>query len=173
MRTVILETERLALRVMRPEDCVPLSQILSDSETMSYYPQPYDTEGVREWIVRNVSRHALYGGGLWAMVLRKSGEVVGDCGLTFQQAGDRWELEVGYHVNRRCWGQGLATEAARACLDYGFAHYSVSRLIALIRPENRASCRVAEKNGMRIVEEIRRAGLAHYVYAVTRGAAGS
>jgi len=78
------------------------------------------------------------------------------------------EVEIGYHVHRDQWGQGLATEAARACRDFGFSHLSVERLISLIRPENQASRRVAEKNGMTIWKEVIRVGLPHLVYSIRR-----
>jgi ribosomal-protein-alanine N-acetyltransferase len=78
------------------------------------------------------------------------------------------EIEIGYHVRRDLWGQGFATEAARACCDFGFANLEADRLISLIRPENLASRRVAEKNGMTIWKETIRANLLHYVYAIKR-----
>jgi RimJ/RimL family protein N-acetyltransferase len=78
------------------------------------------------------------------------------------------EIEIGYHVRRDLWGQGLATEAARACRDYGFARLPVERLISLIRPENLSSRRVAEKNGMTIWKEVTRQNLQHLVYAIRR-----
>ena len=78
------------------------------------------------------------------------------------------EIEIGYHVRRDLWGRGLATEAARACRDYGFARLAVERLISLIRPENEPSRRVAEKNGMRVWKEITWHSLQHLVYAINR-----
>ncbi|MFY9559737.1 MAG: GNAT family N-acetyltransferase [Terriglobales bacterium] len=76
--------------------------------------------------------------------------------------------EIGYHLRRDHWGQGLATEAARACREWGFAHLKVDRLISLIPPENTPSQRVAERNGMPIWKEVGWRGLRHYVYAVER-----
>jgi RimJ/RimL family protein N-acetyltransferase len=78
------------------------------------------------------------------------------------------EIEIGYHVRRDLWSRGYATEAARACRDFGFANLGVDRLISLIRPENLASRRVAEKNGMTISKEVIKADLLHYVYAIKR-----
>jgi RimJ/RimL family protein N-acetyltransferase len=75
-------------------------------------------------------------------------------------------------VRRDLWGQGLATEAARICRDYGFARLSVDRLISLIRPENLASRRVAEKNGMVVWKEVVRVGVPHLVYAVRKDPSG-
>jgi RimJ/RimL family protein N-acetyltransferase len=165
---VILETARLQLREFVPEDATALARILSDSETMRYYPAPFDRAGVEEWIARNRRRYALDGHGLWAMLLKSTGELIGDCGLTKQNVDGSDEIEIGYHVRRDHWGQGYATEAALACCDYGFANLPVERLISLIRPENLPSCRVAEKNGMKIWKEVMWHGLPHCVYAVER-----
>ena len=117
---LILETERLLLREFVPEDVDALAAVLSDPETMRYYPAVLDRAGVAAWIDRNRRRYADAGHGLWAMILKSNGEVIGDCGLTRQTVDDVDEIEIGYHVRRDLWGQGYAPEAARACRDYGF-----------------------------------------------------
>ena len=164
----ILETPRLVLREFSADDADALTLILSDAETMRFYPAPLDRAGVEEWIARNRRRYADHGHGLWALTLKLSGELIGDCGLTVQHVDGVDEVEIGYHVRRDLWGHGLATEAARACRDYGFARLAVERLISLIRPENEPSRRVAEKNGMRVWKEITWHGLQHLVYAISR-----
>ena len=166
--TTILETPRLVLREFSTDDIDALATVISDSDTMRYYPAPFDRDGVEEWIGRNRRRYQTDGFGLWGMVLKLSGDLVGDCGLMRQDVDGILEIEIGYHVRRDLWGQGLATEAARACRDYGFAKLQVDRLISLIRPENVPSRRVAEKNGMKIVKEVLWRGLVHCVYAVER-----
>jgi RimJ/RimL family protein N-acetyltransferase len=164
----ILETPRLILREFRTEDVDALALVLSDREAMRFYPEPFDRSGVEEWIGRNLRRYAKNGHGLWAMVLKENGELIGDCGLTVQEVDGASEIEIGYHVRRDHWGQSLATEAARACRDFGFARLPVERLISLIRPENLASRRVAEKNGMTIWKEVIRVGLPHLVYSIRK-----
>jgi ribosomal-protein-alanine N-acetyltransferase len=164
----ILETPRLILREFSPNDVEALARVLSDPETMRFYPAPLDRAGVEEWIARNQRRYAKEGHGLWAMVLRTNGELIGDCGLTVQEVDATDEIEIGYHVRRDYWRQGLATEAARACRDYGFAHLPVDHLISLIRPENLPSRRVAEKNGMTIWKQVIRKSLPHLVYSIRR-----
>ena len=164
----ILATPRLILSEFRPGDVNALALILSDAETMRFYPAPFDRSGVEEWISRNLRRYREQGHGLWAMILKSSGELVGDCGLTVQDVEGANEIEIGYHVRRDLWGQGLATEAARACRDLGFERLPVERLISLIRPENLASRRVAEKNGMTVWKEVMRQNLPHLVYAIRR-----
>jgi ribosomal-protein-alanine N-acetyltransferase len=164
----ILETPRLILREFSADDVDVLAIILSDPETMRFYPAPLDQAGVESWIARNRQRYTKDGHGLWAMVLKSSGELIGDCGLTVQDVEGANEIEIGYHVRRDHWGQAFATEAARACRDYGFAHLGVSRLVSIIRLENFASRRVAEKNGMVIWREVTRTDLPHVVYAIRR-----
>ncbi len=164
----ILETPRLILREFVPADVDALARILSDPETMRFYPMPFDHTGVEEWIARNRRRYANEGHGLWAMVLKTTQEVIGDCGLVVQEVDNTNEIEIGYHVRRDHWNHGFATEAARACRDFGFAHLPVDRLISLIRPENLPSRRVAENNGMTVWKEVVRVGLPHLVYAIRK-----
>ncbi len=168
----ILETPRLILREFSPEDVNALARILSDPEAMRFYPTPFDHAGVEAWIARNRRRYAANGHGLWAMILKSNGELIGDCGLTVQNVDGINEIEIGYHVRRDHWKQGLATEAARACRDFGFARLPIARLISLIRPENLPSRRVAEKNGMTIWKEVMRANLPHLVYSIRKDQAG-
>jgi [ribosomal protein S5]-alanine N-acetyltransferase len=164
----ILETSRLSLREFQEDDSEALARVISDPETMKFYPAPFDRSGVEEWIVRNRRRYEESGHGLWAMVLKASGEMIGDCGLTVQNVDGVDEVEIGYHVRRDYWGQGLATEAAKACRDYGFEHLPVERIISLIRPENLPSCRVAEKNGMTVWKDVNWHGFPHRVYVARR-----
>lgn len=164
----ILETSRLILREFLPHDADALALVLSDPETMRFYPAPYDRAGVEDWIARNLRRYSDTGHGLWAMTLKSTGELIGDCGLTVQGVDSANEIEIGYHVRRDLWGLGLATEAARACRDFGFERLPVERLISLIRPDNVPSRRVAEKNGMTVWKEDLRKGKLHLVYAIRR-----
>lgn len=164
----ILETPRLILREFTLGDVDSLARVLSDAETMRFYPAPFDRVGVENWIARNIRRYTNDGFGLWASVLKLSGEVIGDCGLTMQSVDGVDEVEIGYHTRRDLWGQGLATEAARACRDFGFARLSVDRLVSIIRPENLASRRVAEKNGMAVMKEVMRVNFLHLIYAIRR-----
>ncbi len=164
----ILETPRLRLREFTAEDADALLLILSDPETMRYYPAPYDRAGVEKWIARNRQRYKEDGVGLWAMELLATREMIGDCGLIRQQVEGEPLYEIGYHLRRDLWGQGLATEAAIACRDWAFANLNADRLISLIRPDNLASRRVAERNGMTLWKEVNWRGLAHFVYSVEK-----
>lgn len=163
---VTLQTERLVLREFVADDADALALVLSDPETMRYYPAPFDRARVEQWIDRNLHRYAEDGVGLWAMVLKSTGELIGDCGIIRQQVDGENLFEIGYHLRRDHWGQGLATEAALACREWAFANLKLERLISLIRPENVPSSRVAERNGMKIWKEVAWRGLRHYVYQV-------
>jgi len=145
---VILETERLRLREFVPQDADALAAVLGDPVAMQYYPAPFDRKEVEEWIGRNIQRYRREGYGLWAMLLKDSGDLIGDCGCALQEVEGRNEVEVGYHVRRDLWSKGYATEAALACMEYAFVRLGATRVISMIRPKNLQSRRVAEKNGM-------------------------
>ena len=166
---IILETDRLWLREFVAEDLAALCRILCDPETMRFYPKALDETAAREWLTRNQQRYAAEGHGLWAMDLKSTGEMIGDCGITLQQVDGESLPELGYHLRREMWGQGLASEAARACRDHGFAKLNSEFLVSLIRPGNVRSRRVAERNGMTIWKETMHSGLPHWVYRVERG----
>lgn len=165
---VVLETERLQLRHFAPGDIAALEAVLGDPIAMQWYPAPFDHDGVTAWIERNINRYQCEGHGLWAMVLKSSGELIGDCGCVMQEVEDRQELEIGYHVRRDQWGNGYAPEAARACMFYAFDRVGVERVVSMIRPENRNSIRVAEKNGMTREKVIFWRGYQTCIYAKRR-----
>ncbi len=162
----ILETERLLLRELTPDDFDAMFEIFGDAETMLYYPQAYSRERLEAALQRQFASYAENGYGLWALILKSENRFIGDCGLLNQEVDGALEVEVGYHVNRQYWGQGFAPEAAKACFEYGFHTLGRQRMISMIRPENLPSRRVAEKNGLRIEKEICWRDLQHYVYVL-------
>jgi len=158
-----LETTRLRLRALTPLDAPALFAVLGDAETMRYYPQPYSRARVEESIARQIERYPS-GAGLLGMVSKQSGELIGDCGLVWQDVEGVLEPEIGYHVHRSYWGQGLATEAAHAVRDYAFTTLGCDHIISLIRPENLPSRRVAEKNGLTLQRVVFWHGFDHCIY---------
>jgi len=164
----MIETERLRLRHLHLEDVDTMHAYLGDAETMLYYPAPYSREFVKCAIELNFDRYTKYGYGLFGVVLKASGVLIGDCGLVWQDLPGGPELEVGYHFSRAHWGNGYATEAARACMDYAFANAGVDHVISLIRPENGPSRRVAERNGLQVVRQIVWKELLHDVWERSR-----
>jgi len=165
---VILETARLSLREFTPADVNALEAVLGDPIAMQYYPAAFNRNEVEEWIERNVERYQRDGYGLWAMLLRKTGDLIGDCGCYLREMEGRSSVEIGYHVRRDLWGNGYATEAARACMRYAFDKLGLDRVISLIRPENRQSVRVAEKNGLVCEKIIFWRGYDHCIYAKSK-----
>lgn len=164
----ILKTERLILRELVPQDADALAAVLGDPVAMQYYPAPFNRKEVEEWIERNRQRYQREGYGLWAMLLRDSDEVIGDCGCYLREIEGRSSVEIGYHVRRDLQGNGYATEAAQACIQYAFNKLGLDRVISLIRPENVPSIRVAEKNGLRCEKIIFWRGYEHCIYAKTK-----
>jgi ribosomal-protein-alanine N-acetyltransferase len=170
MDVAVLETGRLRIRPMREDDADDLLDILGDAETMRFYPAPFTPEQVESWIRNNLDRYERDGIGLWAIEDRGTGEFLGDCGLVHQLVDSVDEVEVGWHVKRSRWGQGIAPEAGAACRDRAFGELGLDRIISLIRPENIQSRRVAEKLGMSVEKETAFGpqGWRHFVYALSR-----
>ncbi|HEY6307711.1 MAG TPA: GNAT family N-acetyltransferase [Candidatus Angelobacter sp.] len=165
---VVFETERLLLRPHVIGDADALEAVLGDPVAMEFYPAVLDRRGVEEWITRNVERYQRDGFGKWAMVVKSTGEMGGSVGCVLQEVEGRNEIEVGYNVRRDLWGNGYATEAARACMDYAFGKLGVKRVISMIRPENVRSIRVAAKNEMIREKVIFWRGYDHCIYAKMR-----
>ena len=146
---IVLETRRTLLRKITPDDVEDLLQIFSDPEAMRFYPTTKTRQETIEWISRNLDRYRNKGFGMWIVLLKETGSFAGTCGLVTQLVDGKEEVEIGYLILRKYWGRGLATEAAAACRDYGF-RIGITRLISLIDPDNLASRKVAENNGLRL-----------------------
>lgn len=169
---MILETKRLILREMTQDDLPALQGILQDEETMYAYNGAFDEAETQAWLDRQLSRYAQYGFGLWAVVLKESGGMIGQCGLTMQPwCGDE-VLEVGYLFNRAFWHHGYATEAARGCMEYAFDLLGAREVCSIIRETNLPSRRVAERNGMTMrdtwVKHYRGIDMPHVRYCAVR-----
>jgi RimJ/RimL family protein N-acetyltransferase len=165
---LVLETERLFLREFEASDVDALAEILGDPETMRYYPHPKSNDETRDWIEWSRASYREHGFGKWATIEKESGDLIGSIGLVMQDVDGDHLVEVGYILKRTRWHRGLATEAAAACRDHAFAVAGVDRLIALIRPENEPSWRLAERLGMHLWRHTERSGFGHRVYAMTR-----
>ena len=150
---MVIETKRLILREMSFDDFDSLKAIISDPINMKYYEQPYDDTGVTRWINWNLTNYQTYGFGLWACILKETGEMIGDCGVTMQFINKKIRPEIGYHFNLNYHNQGYATEAAQAVKEYIFKNTTFKELYTYTTKENLPSRRVAEKNGMIFIEE--------------------
>ena len=168
----MLETKRLFLRPMTPADYDDLRQILQDDEVMYAYGQAFSDEEVRRWLTRQIESYRTHGFGLWAVVLRESGAMIGQCGLTYQDCDGRTVLEIGYLFKKSHWHRGYASEAAGACRDYAFEVLGAVEVYALIRDTNLASQRVARRIGMELrghfTKHYRGIDMLHEIYAMRR-----
>ncbi len=164
---MVLETQRLVLRQLTVKDTDALLPVLGDAEAMVYYPHPFSRDEVAQFISRQLARYAETGHGLWAMLLKSNGELIGDCGLALQDVENRKEIEIGYHLRRDHWHNGYATEAARACIRHAFYTLHAKQVICMIRPENRPSRRVAERNGMSAGKLVLWHGFNHLIYSIS------
>lgn len=145
---MILETERLYLREMKQSDFKSLCKILQDEETMYAYEGAFRDDEAQEWMDRQILRYQKWNFGLWAVILKNTDEMIGQCGLTMQQWKEEEVLEIGYLLQRKYWHKGYATEAAKACKHYAFEVLNANEVCSIIRDTNIASQKVAIRNGM-------------------------
>lgn len=148
---VVLQTERLVLRRLVPDDLPALHALYRDPVVRRFFPDGTrsleETREELEWFLQGHPRHPELG--LWASVERATGAFLGRCGLLPWTIDGVAEVELAYLIDPRRWGEGLATEAARAIVRHAHGALQLDRLICLIDPENVASVRVAQKVGMR------------------------
>jgi ribosomal-protein-alanine N-acetyltransferase len=166
----LLETERLVLRRLTPDDLDGLAALYADADVMRFYPSVRTREETARnlhWILEQYAAHP--GTGLWGAVSRSENRLVGRCGLIWQTVDGCDDLEVGYLLEKAVWNRGLATEAARAIRDYAFRAFShASRLISIIHPDNVPSQRVAQKSGMAHTSDAPFSGFLCRIYAIER-----
>lgn len=167
-----METERLYMRRMGQSDFGALCRILQDEETMFAYEGAFTDQEVQDWLERQLARYEKWGFGLWAVILKETDEMIGQCGLTMQPWKDREVLEIGYLFERAYWHRGYATEAAKACKGYAFEVLGAEEVCSIIRDTNTASQNVALRNGMTRadmwVKHFKGVDMPHYRYIVRK-----
>ena len=170
---MILETERLALRELEQSDFAALRAILQDKTVMYAYEHAFTNREVQAWLDKQRLRYEKDGFGLWAMVEKATGEMIGQCGLTLQDWDERQVPEIGYHLRLDRWRQGFATESAIACREYAFRTLGLPEVFSIIRDNNFPSQRVALRCGMSVrgsfVKHYYGMDMLHYVFGVRRG----
>lgn len=168
---MIIETERLILRKMDNGDYSALCKILQDEDVMYAYEHAFSDDEVDEWLKKQLVRYETDGIGLWAVVLKENGEVIGQCGLTKQLWWGENVVEVGYLFRKDFWHKGYATEAAVACKDYAFNRLGEKRVFSIIRDLNLPSRRVALRNGMKVcgvqVKHYYGIDMPHLIYCIS------
>lgn len=177
----VLETPRTYLRQYRLDDLEDLQKIL-DEKTMYAWGHAFSKQECKDWIEKQLRAYEKYGFGLWAVVDKTSGKIIGNAGLNYEsielvsEAQSKVDsamesqceiLELGYLLNHRFWGQGLGLEVASVCAKYAFGKLGVKELYCLIKEDNMPSLKLAKKLGMRIVgkniKHYKGQELAHFV----------
>ncbi len=145
---IILETNRLLLRTFTPEDAQLIYELNLDPEITRYTDDPVkDINHAKEVLEQVIlPQYALYNHGRWAVHIKNGLEFIGWCGL--KNRPKRNEIDLGYRFLKTAWGKGYATEAAFACIKYGFEKLNLQRIIGRAMPDNIGSLRVLEKCGM-------------------------
>lgn len=150
----ILETDRLILRELCLFDKKNLSLILQDNDVMYAYEHAFSDSEVDIWLNNQLRRYKEDGFSLWAVILKETNELIGQCGLTIQKIGNKEVVEVGYLFNKKYWHKGFATESAIACKNYAFNTLDIDEVYSIIRNNNMPSINVAKRNGMSLKGEL-------------------
>ena len=165
---MILETPRLILRPFAADDLDRMAELMANKDFMRFSMGPMTREQTQSFLDKVVGWHRDDLPSQFAMIVRSSGTLAGYCGFFHHEVDGAKEIEVGYRLQRDFWNRGLTTEAARGVRDHGFRDLKLERVISLIHPENQASRRVAEKNGMILERETTYKGFPTFVFAITR-----
>ena len=149
----ILETKRTYLREFLPNDARWFYELNLDPEVVKYTGDPpFESVEQASEFIDNYNQYKVNGYGRWAVCLKQTHEFIGFCGLKYHPEEDI--TEVGFRFFRRLWGQGFATETAKACLELGFKNLKLKEIYAHADRENAGSIRVLEKCGLKFVEPI-------------------
>lgn len=150
---MVIETERLYLREMTDEDFHALYKVLADPNIMQHYPYTFDEKRVRNWIERNIERYRVFGFGLWAVCLKETDEMIGDCGLTMQLINGEIKPEIGYHISADKQRNGYAKEATIAVRDWTFNNTPFNVIYSYMKHTNEPSAKTAISYGCKQVDE--------------------
>lgn len=160
-----IETARLRLRHFSQNDFQDLYRLYSDAEVMKYLSMR-TREQTQASLSKQIQHWQQHNFGMWAVVERESGKIIGRCGLGFLD--NTSEVGLGYVFDKSYWNRGIATEASKATLKYGFLEAKLERIVAIAKPENTASVRVIQKVGMTYQKSTRYYGHDVVYYAITR-----
>lgn len=170
---MVIETERLYLKELEQSNFTDLCKIMQDIEAMkTTYENAFTDEEVQGWLDRQTARYRNDGFGLYAVILKETGEMIGQCGLTKQPWKDETLLEIGYLFQRAFWHNGYATEAAIGYKKYAFEVLGAEKVYSIVRDTNIPSQNVALRNGMTKIDEsikhFRGVDMLNYLYSVSR-----
>jgi RimJ/RimL family protein N-acetyltransferase len=164
-----LQTERLVLDRWQAPDWKALRPIATDPEVMRYITGgvPWTDDKIQSFVNDEMRRYSERGFCRWKLLEKSSGEMIGFCGVGFWR--DAPNPEIGWWLARRCWGRGLATEAARTALRDAFERLQLDRVISIARPANSASTRIMEKLGLKFECEFENDGVRLVRFAIDHG----
>ena len=162
---IVIQTKRLIIREFQVLDIEALAQIMAKAEVMQYsLDGVLSTKKTAVKIQSFLDSYQKNGYGKWAVIHRESARLIGYCGIAVEEIEGKLENELGYRLDSDFWGQGLATEAANACLKYAFDKLNLDYVLGIVEPENHASIRVLEKIGMEFMKESTWRGKVVYIY---------
>jgi RimJ/RimL family protein N-acetyltransferase len=166
--TIILETPRLLLREKVLEDAPFLMELNADPEVTKYTGDgAFNTLEEAENIVRHViGQYERNGYGRWLVLNKETNEPLGWCGLKYHD--DNGETDLGYRFMQTYWNKGYATEASLACLQYGFEHLNLDRIVGRAAADNTASIKVLKKGGMTFFEDTFFDEMPAYLYHIKK-----
>jgi ribosomal-protein-alanine N-acetyltransferase len=163
--TKILETPRLYLLEMTPDDAASAYLLNLDPEVIRYTgDDPFESIEEAKAFLESYSSYRTYGFGRWGVILKETDEYLGWCGLKYTPELD--EFDIGYRFMKKFWGNGYATEAAEACLEVGFNQFNMKTIVGRALPENGASIRVLEKIGLSYLENRIEDGVEEVIYVI-------
>jgi [ribosomal protein S5]-alanine N-acetyltransferase len=144
--TYFLKSARLGFRCWSPDDLPLARRLWGDTQVTRFFGGPFDDAEVARRLQREIDRMEAHGIQYWAIYMRSDDDHVGCCGLRHYRLDEQIH-ELGFHLRPEYWGKGLAIEAARAVIPYGFETIGAKALSAGHHPENLSSKRVLEKLG--------------------------
>ncbi|WP_432664926.1 GNAT family N-acetyltransferase [Wukongibacter baidiensis] len=146
----ISETERLILRTLEPDDLDSVMNFWGDNEVMKYCGGSLeDKEIIAKAINNYMNSQRERGFSAYAVILKKTDEVIGACGYNYTKNDS--EIELIYHFAKKHWGKGYATEAGRACIEYARKNLHIDKIIASVDPNHNSSRRILEKLGFKYI----------------------
>jgi RimJ/RimL family protein N-acetyltransferase len=163
-----IKTERLSLRIVSADDLDDLARLFADPEVVKYVGdgKPAGREVAAKAVESIIAHWQKHGFGRWIAADKTNGDFIGFGGLRSLFGTP----EVVYHLTKKSWGKGFATELARAALRFGFEEHGFKRIVAITRPPNTSSIHVMEKLGMQFEKYAEYYGLAVVQYSLTRDA---
>lgn len=168
MQNVFLETERLILRQITQNDFDEIASMLKDKDVMYAWEYVFSDFEVKNWIEKNIENYNKYGLGYFITIDKKTNAVVGQTGLMIDIINGEKYYEISYMLNKKFWGKGYATEAAKELAQYALKNLSTNTVIFEIRPENTSSIKVAERLGAQVdgsfIKKVNGKDMKHLIY---------